>query len=295
MTNDQCTIVHMSDRFLNLLAYTRQDLKEQGNSFYTVIHPDDVAMVRQTITTPKAQQIPIYLQYRVQKKNGEIACLHGEGYFILQNKENHFCCELADITPYDTLLQQYLHIFQSLPNPLLLIDKELKILSMNKAAEQNFNTTLSACQGKPCSIFNTPLCYTPDCCLKRFERGDSAAVQYGPGEQAFRISFARLYSLKGEQIGYISIATDIIELVKIQRELKISEERFWIALSQTRNTIWEYDLATRTIFQSDMLTKATSSIYGLKGIVKNIPDSLMQSGSIHQTHQSHWHCPGYYG
>ena len=145
MTNDQCTIVHMSDRFLNFLGYTRQDLKEQGNSFYTVIHPDDVAMVCQTITAPKAQQTPICLQYRVQKKNGEIAYLHGEGYFILQNKENHFCCELADITPYDTLLQQYLHIFQSLPNPLMLIDKNLKILSMNKAAAVSYTHLFIHC------------------------------------------------------------------------------------------------------------------------------------------------------
>lgn len=68
-----------------------------------------------------------------------------------------------------------------------------------------------------------------------------------------------------------------IALNKERQSLKISEERFRIALETTNLSIWEYDFTTRRITQSIK----SQSIHGFERVIDDVPDSLINSGYIH--------------
>lgn len=61
------------------------------------------------------------------------------------------------------------------------------------------------------------------------------------------------------------------------QELKIREEMYRIALEQSKATVWSYDIATRTITQTEL----SSAQYDFPETIDNIPESLIESGHIH--------------
>lgn len=73
------------------------------------------------------------------------------------------------------------------------------------------------------------------------------------------------------------LVMDITDRKKIEEEAKISEERFRIALAQTDNTIFEYDIESRVMLHGDRSAES----YGLKQYTENVPDSLVENGVIH--------------
>lgn len=62
------------------------------------------------------------------------------------------------------------------------------------------------------------------------------------------------------------------------KKLKINEERFRIALKQTSNTIFEYDIKTKSLLN----TSKELDKYNIYKITKNVPYSLVESGVIHK-------------
>lgn len=64
---------------------------------------------------------------------------------------------------------------------------------------------------------------------------------------------------------------------KIEEEAKINEERFRIALAQTDNTIFDYDIKSRVMIHGDRSAES----YGLKQRTENVPESLLEMGVVH--------------
>lgn len=81
---------------------------------------------------------------------------------------------------------------------------------------------------------------------------------------------------KGTPVFYSS-GVDITEIKRAQ-ELELIAERFRIAMEQTSNCVWEYNIAERKIIASQSLQKVT----GLVGDIENIPDSLIDSKIVHK-------------
>lgn len=76
----------------------------------------------------------------------------------------------------------------------------------------------------------------------------------------------------------IWILNDITDLKNAEQKLKINEERFRIALKQTSNTIFEYDIKTKSLLN----TSKELDKYNIYKITKNVPYSLVESGVIHK-------------
>lgn len=64
---------------------------------------------------------------------------------------------------------------------------------------------------------------------------------------------------------------------QIEETARISEQRFRIALAQTENTIFEYDIAARVMIHSDR----AADYYGIRQRTENVPESLVEDGVIH--------------
>lgn len=73
------------------------------------------------------------------------------------------------------------------------------------------------------------------------------------------------------------VCVDITQRRQMEQELKINEERFRIALAQMDNTIFDYNIATRMMIHA----YKSAEVYGLPKEMENVPDSLVENGTIH--------------
>ena len=91
--------------------------------------------------------------------------------------------------------------------------------------------------------------------------------------------YMRLFFLadRGErQLFYASII-DVTKQKESEEALRLSEQRFRIAMEATNNTIFDFNIEKRSIDYSDFFAKK----YGLKPHLVNVPDSLVDEGVIH--------------
>lgn len=70
---------------------------------------------------------------------------------------------------------------------------------------------------------------------------------------------------------------DITNRKRMEEEAKISRERFRIALAVTDSTIFEYDIETKVMVHGDR----SAVTYGLQHITENVPESLLEMGTVH--------------
>ena len=73
------------------------------------------------------------------------------------------------------------------------------------------------------------------------------------------------------------IVVDITDRKKIEEEIRINEERFRLALAQTDNTIFDYNIETRVMIHA----YRSAEMYGIPNHMENVPDSLVENRTIH--------------
>lgn len=73
------------------------------------------------------------------------------------------------------------------------------------------------------------------------------------------------------------ITVDITRRKDMEEALRVNEERFRLALAQTDNTIFDYDLRTRRMLHAGKAAER----YGLKTVTEDVPDSLIRMGAVH--------------
>lgn len=179
-------------------------------------------------------------------------------------------------------LNNYKNILNAISNQIIILDLDKNIVFMNESAKSLVPSNMGPCLHQPCNCFHTPYCNTSDCCIERFLRGEEGMIQKGPDGIANRVSISELKNDQGERIGYISISTDIRELLDSQRQLVINEERYKIALTQSKSILWRYDPYDNTIERINHSEHYNSNILSNDSVIERIPDSLWESGALAQ-------------
>lgn len=182
----------------------------------------------------------------------------------------------------DEAFQNYKNILNAITNPIIILDLEKRIKFVNTSALNIMPPDMKDVINQKCSCMKTPFCETKDCCVERFLRGEGGMVQRGPGKIANRVSLSELKNDQGERIGYISVSTDVHELIEAQRELMINEERYQIALKQSQSILWQYDPYEKSITRIDSSNQHTSKILPRIRKLNNFPDVLWEKGMMDQ-------------
>lgn len=177
-------------------------------------------------------------------------------------------------------LDKYRYILDSLPNPVIVTDMDKIVRYINVAARAIVPPPYEKLLNQPCSNFHTPYCHTKDCRIQRFLRNEKGAIQSGPGDIINRVEISYLRDALGNPIGYINVSTDVRELMEVQRQLKISQERYEIALQQARTALWEYDIREHTIQRIDNVRGQFSEIFPNEGVIEGVPDALIAQGIL---------------
>ncbi|WP_040197373.1 diguanylate cyclase domain-containing protein [Candidatus Soleaferrea massiliensis] len=279
--DDRLTFLQISQGLLEWTGYTRQEVESLfGNSLIKMADPKDAAELREEISRQLNNKQEFHVLFRIRRKHNQSMWIFCRGDYR-EDKKQVLLCELIDAVRCCEADDYYKNALQSMPNPIFITDSGLRILFMNRAAEQSTGRRFQDCRGNPCSMFGTPICGTENCCVKRYQNGQSAAVQKDPENRSYRVQFNELKDKNGRCIGYISTSTDITELMETQEKLKISEERYRLALQQTNNVIWEYDIQNKTLYHPDKHYGTISAAYQLDQVVANVPESLIKSGFVH--------------
>ena len=275
--NAACEFVSLSEGFLQLVGYTRQEIAERfADSFFAMVEPEDHLSLRRSLEEQLAQGDHFALTYRVRAKDGRMIWLHDQGTLSREADGDYYLCQIADATRYYELDTYYRQVLDAIPNPIIITDNDLRINFINQAGLAANGMRESDCLGRPCSVFRTPYCGTEDCCAKHFLRGEPPTQQATPDGRFMRVNFAPRLDREGNRVGFISVSTDVTELVKAEQELRLSQERYRIALAQSENVLWEYHLDTRTVHCSD----EAMAFYGLPREVPDMPESMIAAGVI---------------
>lgn len=90
-----------------------------------------------------------------------------------------------------------------------------------------------------------------------------------------RIRFFCLTSQYGNDIFYAALSDETVRMNSIE-SLRISEERFRLAMEATNTVIFELDTETRTAYYSEYAQKA----FGLDATVANAPEGFIEQGTV---------------
>ncbi|MDD2647229.1 MAG: EAL domain-containing protein [Eubacteriales bacterium] len=81
---------------------------------------------------------------------------------------------------------------------------------------------------------------------------------------------------KGEK-RVIAVITDVTKMKTAEEQLRLAEERYRIAMKQTGGLIWEVDIASKTLYQPEEVSR----FFGAEGTVfANAPESVIELGVI---------------
>lgn len=99
LNDEYFTICYVSDGFLSLFGYTREEVKTLFHDEYiNMIYPEDREKVRGMLKEQLAAGNMIELVYRGLCKNGDIVWILNKGRLIDEGGRGHFHCVLVDIT-----------------------------------------------------------------------------------------------------------------------------------------------------------------------------------------------------
>lgn len=100
--NDECfTICYVSDGFLSLFGYTREEVYTLfQNQYLNMIHPKDRQKVIERLKQQLSAGNTIELVYRGVCKSGEDMWILNKGRLVSEDGEEHLHCVLVDITEF---------------------------------------------------------------------------------------------------------------------------------------------------------------------------------------------------
>lgn len=81
----------------------------------------------------------------------------------------------------------------------------------------------------------------------------------------------------GEIPSAYGVVVDITDRKQMEERLRIDEERFRLAFTQTDSTIFDYDIATKVMLHADK----AAGLYGLSYQTENVPEALVEKKVIH--------------
>ncbi len=98
--DEALTILYMSEGFLSLFGYTREEIRDKfQNSFWNMILPCDRDMVWQEVVQQLQNGDTKDIEYRVTCKDGRTIWVFDKGQLIREeNGESYFCCIVLDNT-----------------------------------------------------------------------------------------------------------------------------------------------------------------------------------------------------
>lgn len=219
--NAACEFLYMSDGFLKMTGYTREEITSIfHNSFYEMLLDEDRERVCQEVEGQLQQGSQLVLEYRIRRKDGTILWVLDRGDKAVEKGEDVLYCVVMDVTGIHDIRWFYKNVLDSLPTALIVTDREKRLTLLSKSAERLLGIRAEDCLGKPCSEWNSPFCQNRSCakCSVKQEQPHEYFTAFA---KRWRTDHTRLLDAQGELSGYVTAINDITELETLNSTLQL--------------------------------------------------------------------------
>ena len=161
LLDDSSTMLFISSAIEELSGYPATDFIEKTRTFISLIHPDDLESVKESMNKSVATKNVYVLEYRIFNKDQSIRWVYEKGRGIYDDKGDLLYLDgvILDITSEREArdevrrkAQEQNDILNCIVDPVITIDENSAILSFNSAAEELFGYSEKDIIGKPFQI-----------------------------------------------------------------------------------------------------------------------------------------------
>lgn len=281
----------INEQMLYYLGYQNEEefFLANGNLFLNMIHPDDRAMAEKEVWSSVEAGKEYEIICRFQKKDGTYIWVLNKGRVYSQEDGNRSILSLSlDITKRKELEDQ-LELYRSASQGgafLVKVDRDFTLLYGNDLFYQILEYTKEELWEKVrncCREFIYPedLELVLEVIKITLDKGETTMewkmrVITGKGNIRWLQVQGTLEYREGELL-MNGFEVDITEKHKLMEELAHSEQRYRLALGQTKFHVWECDLKNHCL----KLTENSEGHWGYTEVVEDIPESVISVGHIH--------------
>lgn len=280
----------INDQLLSYLGYSYEEFiqRTQGD-ILNCIHPDDRDLLRRTMIDSFSHSDCYTYTYRMIKKDGSIIYISSRGKKLQTDDGREAIVSVCmDITSQmereDELTSVALGnlggIFKA------RMDDTFTVLFANDSYYALHGYTKEQMQKE---INNEAIQVVHPDDLQRISQQLHHAMESKKSNVSFEYRIIRRdgkiiwllmsagFSETPQGTMLSGMVIDITQRKEMEQQLRWSEERFQIAISQTDINVWEYDIVNRRVIQS----AKSQEVFGFGKCIENVPDSLIQDGFVH--------------
>jgi len=248
------TMLYLSDAIQTLSGYPASDfLNNQVRSYASIIHPDDVQLVDQSIARAIEQNESYSMEYRIITANGAIRWVFESGRAIQNDKGEivYLDGSIFDITERKEAQEQIARLglmVEQSTQGMSISDMQGNILFVNQAWAAMHGYTVDEMVGRNLSEFTTPDMLTGTIAELQqivIEKGSGQAEIMDVRRDGSRFPAIQFVSLlrdeKGNPLGLAVVAQDITERKAAEEAIRQSEIRFRTLLQAVPDMIFRLD------------------------------------------------------
>lgn len=253
--------IYWSPRFFELLGYADNEIEASLATFEEIIHPDDKEITKTAGYKHLTNKTPYRFEYRLKTKSGEYHWFlsNGQATWDEDGNATRMVGTIFDIHDNKILKEKLIQnemkfktIIEAAPDAMVISNQEGEIQIINKQTEKLFGYTKEELIGKKVEILMP----------QRFAHGHHQHRENYNKEPKFRemgsertlfgkhkngtevpieISLSPIETAEGRMIS--AAIRDITRRKEAEKKLKLSEERFQLAVDGTSAGVWDVNLS----------------------------------------------------
>ncbi len=266
--DENWTAEYVSDGVARLTGYKPAELLSHRIHWPQIVHPDDLASVRESINTSLRERRSAEVEYRIVHKSGALRWVLGQGEPVYDDRGNPIAIEgyIADVTERrqaeDALRAKDAEletIAETTPLILLHCTRDLRYQYVNRSAAALFGVRPSEMAGRPIvecmgqENFALIKPHIDNVLLGNHVQFEARLNYPAVGPRWVHVNYHPVCDRDGEVIGWIASIVDITDRKKMDAELRDSEERFRLAASAGKVGVWDCDITTNTVTWSEAI------------------------------------------
>lgn len=280
----------INKRMLEYLGYTYDEFIEMiRGHIINCIYPADRSYVEAVVAKAFQKEDTYAVTYRMVKKNNSLVWIYEKGRRILTESGREAIISICfDITKQVEAENELSFIAQSQIGGIFKarMDDNFTVLYANECYYQIHGLTRQKME-KEYHNSAAALVHPDDIAAVSEQishaieqKQTTIALEYRVIRDDGKVAWLHAsagFNDTNDGVMMCGMVINIDERKSFEQQLQWSEKRFQIALDQTNIKVWEYDIVSRCILQ----TEKSHQIFGKREIIPNVPEEQIKSNAIH--------------